>query len=82
MTARGVYFGIKAAVEDMFQSKSLDGLKVTWNSPNPASPATNAVLCLYQSDWDNPQPNKGVEQIDFVSRMTRSAPFLIAVTVE
>lgn len=59
-----------------------EGLKLAWRAPDPTRPVAKGVLCLFQSDWDNPEPDKVVQQIDFVSKMTRSAPFLIAMTVE
>ena len=37
---------------------------------------------LFRSAWDNPHPRLEVESIDFVSKMTDSAPFLVAITVE
>ena len=39
-------------------------------------------LRLFKTAWDNPQPDIEVESIDYVSKMTDSAPFLIAITVE
>jgi hypothetical protein len=32
--------------------------------------------------WNNPRPEVEISSIDFISYMTESAPFLIAVTVE
>jgi eukaryotic-like serine/threonine-protein kinase len=37
---------------------------------------------LYHRSWENPRPEVEVVSIDFVSRMTRSGPFLVALTVE
>jgi hypothetical protein len=39
-------------------------------------------LRLYRASWDNPRPDEQVTSIDYVSRMTAFAPFLIAITVE
>jgi hypothetical protein len=39
-------------------------------------------LRLYQTCWTNPRPEVEVRTVDFVSAMTGSAPFLIALTVE
>ncbi len=37
---------------------------------------------VYKRTWENPQPDKEVATIKFISTMTRSAPFLIALTLE
>jgi hypothetical protein len=37
---------------------------------------------LYQLTWTNPRPEVAIQSFDFISTMTKSAPFLIAVTVE
>jgi hypothetical protein len=42
---------------------------------------TNAVW-LYATRWINPHPDRPVSHIDFLSTMTQSAPFLIALTAE
>jgi hypothetical protein len=48
--------------------------------PNWGGPRTR--LRVYQCYWDNPEPELEVVNFDFVSALTTSAPFLIAVTVE
>jgi hypothetical protein len=63
-------------------NKPPEEVRIAWQAPNPARPAENAFKYLCQSDWENPQPDKVVESIDFVSKMTRSAPFVIAMTIE
>ena len=42
----------------------------------------NWQVRLFKTTWENPMPENQLESIDFVSKMTPSAPFLIAVTVE
>jgi hypothetical protein len=37
---------------------------------------------LYHKVWTNPRPEVTIEAIDFVSAMTASAPYLIAITLE
>ncbi len=37
---------------------------------------------LFATAWINPSPEKEITSLDFVSAMTRSAPYLIAVTAE
>lgn len=56
--------------------------KVAWKAANHANSLEKASFSIFQSDWENPHPDKVVETIGFVSRMSRSAPFLIAVTVQ
>jgi hypothetical protein len=63
-------------------NKPPEEVRIAWQAPNPARHAENAFKYLCQSDWENPQPDKVVESIDFVSKMTRSAPFVIAMTIE
>ena len=48
--------------------------------------STNAgggiTLQLCHFTWDNPRPSVTVESLDFVSEMTRAAPFILAITAE
>jgi tetratricopeptide (TPR) repeat protein len=37
---------------------------------------------LYETTYENPRPEVAVKSIDFVSNLTKSAPFLVAITVE
>jgi thiol-disulfide isomerase/thioredoxin len=37
---------------------------------------------LYTRTWENPRPDIEVASIEFVSTMTRCAPFLVAITIE
>ena len=37
---------------------------------------------LYQLTWTNPRPEVPIQSLDFISTTPKSAPFLIAVTVE
>jgi hypothetical protein len=37
---------------------------------------------IFKSTWTNPLPNLQITTLDFVSTMSNSAPFLIAITVE
>ena len=54
---------------------------VAWKSLAPASPL-DWQLRLYQTTFVNPNPNLEVIGIDYVSKMTRCGPFLVALTVE
>ena len=55
---------------------------VAWRGTNPAVDRLGATLRLYLRTYDNPRPGVEVTSIDFVSKMTRAAPFLVAMTVE
>jgi hypothetical protein len=39
-------------------------------------------VSLFKYTWTNPSPEKVIDRIDFVSAMTRAAPFLVAVTCD
>jgi WD40 repeat protein len=55
---------------------------VAWSGENVAATKTGAVLQLYKFTCENPRPAVRIKSIDFVSAMTKCAPFLIAITVE
>ena len=55
---------------------------VAWTGTNPVAADRKTTLRLYQRTWDNPLPEAEVTRLDFVSKMAKSAPFLIAITVE
>jgi hypothetical protein len=56
--------------------------QVAWRGSNPAARDMGISLRLYQSSWVNPRPDVPVTSIDYVSRKTAFAPFLVAITVE
>ena len=51
--------------------------QVAWKGTDETS-----KLRLYKSSWENPRPEVEVATVDFVSAMTDSSPFLIAITAE
>jgi len=53
-----------------------------WTGENEASHKLGYNIQLYRYTANNPFPNEKIATIDFVSAMTDSAPFLIALTVE
>jgi len=57
---------------------------IAWTGTNvPASRSRHHdMLALYKATWENPEPNRQVECIDFLSALTACSPFLIAVTAE
>ena len=54
------------------------GAGVVWQGTNAAKQAVQ----LFMQSWINPRPDVEITSLDFESRMTRVAPFLIAVTAE
>jgi hypothetical protein len=56
--------------------------EVAWRGSNPVVALAGRSLRLYQASWDNPRPGEPLTSIDYVSRLTAFAPFLIAITVE
>jgi hypothetical protein len=56
---------------------------VVWTGNNLNTEQYGVLLRLYLSVWDNPQSDKPVTTVDFVSTMkTPAAPFCVALTVE
>lgn len=64
------------------ESKSPHGLVVAWQGENDASRPLQRVVRIYRTVWLNPLADVEISSIDFVSAMTDSAPFLIAITAE
>jgi hypothetical protein len=55
---------------------------VAWRGESPATKRRGFGVRLCRTTFDNPQPRKTIETIDYVSAMEGSAPFLVALTVE
>jgi beta-lactamase regulating signal transducer with metallopeptidase domain/TolA-binding protein len=56
---------------------------VAWQGVNPyAWSLTRLRVQLYSAAWENPQPDKVVDTMDFVSSNTECAPYLVALTAE
>jgi hypothetical protein len=53
-----------------------------WTGANAAARSHGRATRLYQIAWENPLPDEQVASLSFRSALTRSAPFLVAVTVE
>ena len=54
----------------------------TQENANAATERQQASLRVFDSTRDNPHPEQQIQSVDFVSAMTDSAPFLIAITLE
>jgi hypothetical protein len=66
--------------EDPAEPKPKEAV-VAWTGEDP-SRHDGRSLRLFQRTYANPQPDLEVARIDFVSAMTKSGPFLVAMTVE
>jgi hypothetical protein len=55
---------------------------VAWTGENEASHKLGCRVQLYRYTANNPLPDQEIETVDFVSTMTESAPFLVALTIE
>jgi tetratricopeptide (TPR) repeat protein len=60
------------------EAKAPQQLQVAWTGSNAATPR----IRLFKTTWANPLPDLEVRTIDYVSKMTSAAPFLVALTVE
>jgi WD40 repeat protein len=58
------------------------GTRAIWTDTNPLAEAQGQSVRLFVATLPNPRPDEEVTCIDYVSRMTRCAPFLVALTVE
>ncbi|MHC1764642.1 MAG: WD40 repeat domain-containing serine/threonine protein kinase [Verrucomicrobiia bacterium] len=54
---------------------------VAWTGP-PAPEQGGWQPRLYLAAFENPSPERAVEEIEYVSRLTQTAPFLVGLTVE
>jgi WD40 repeat protein len=59
-----------------------DRSRVVWTGSNPIARDKGYSLRLYLTTLENPRPQEVVRSLDYVSAMSESAPFLIALTVE
>jgi hypothetical protein len=57
-------------------------LHVVWKGQNQTSKTANSYLRLFETTWTNIIPSVELESIDFVSKLSQPAPFLLAITVE
>jgi len=67
--------------EDAVEPTS-DRSRVVWTGSNPVAREKGYQLRLYLTTIENPRPEEVVRSLDYVSAMTESAPFLIALTAE
>ncbi len=56
--------------------------KVAWVGKNPAATSKGCRIRVFKTSFLNPKPAARIETVDFVSALSPSAPFLLALTVE
>ncbi len=56
--------------------------RVAWTGESPSTRRNGGYYRLYLVTRSNPRPDAEIKSIDFVSNMTKCAPFVIAITVE
>lgn len=56
--------------------------RVVWQGTNPVAEAEGTTRRLYLTRFDNPRPEIEVTAIDYVSKRTQAAPFMVAMTLE
>ena len=61
--------------------KTPTAAKEAWVGSNPNVKKNGVNIRLFAATWENPRPGATVVSIDFVSSMTQSAPFCVAMTV-
>jgi hypothetical protein len=59
-------------------SNDLRVAKMAWIGTN----AKQGAIRLFCRTWENPHPEIEIQCLDFVSKMTKCAPFLVAITAE
>jgi hypothetical protein len=64
------------------EDQSTDRSRMVWIGSNPIAEATGRQLRLYLTSRDHPRPETPITTLDFVSTLSPSAPFLIAITLQ
>ena len=67
---------------DSRQKSQLENPRVAWASPHDKTSPGPTSLRLYHTAWNNSRPLVEVKSLSFVSHMTPSAPFLVAITLD
>jgi hypothetical protein len=80
--------GQQQSIPILYQHSLIDWwVKTATDKPSDAEIAWHgshkmSEVSLFKYTWTNPSPEKAIDRIDFVSAMTKAAPFLVAVTCE
>jgi hypothetical protein len=62
--------------------QSTENAVVAWSGSNASIDEMGGQIRIYKTTFDNPTPNLKVSSIDWISKVTRCAPFIIAITVQ
>lgn len=65
-------------VADSDPSANLKNASLVWSAMNNAK----VHIRLFKTTWTNPEPEKEITSIDYISSMSEAAPFLIAITAD
>ena len=65
-----------------FEPVSDPNTTMAWTGSNLNVRSQNGSLRLYRTTWINPRPQTEVASVDYVSGQSRSAPFMVALTME
>lgn len=78
-----IVYGEHLRAANVAEDKKVDcpSGRVVWPSPVPADPR-DVQPWLYQTTFTNPRPALEVEGIEYVSKVGRCGPFLVALSVE
>ena len=64
------------------QEPTSERSRVVWTGSNRFAREKGCSLRLYLTTIENPRPQEIVRSLDYVSAMSETAPFLVALTVE
>ena len=56
--------------------------RIAWVGDNPTATSRGCRIRVFKTSFINPKPDMRIQTIDFVSALTPSAPFLLALTEE
>ena len=73
---------VKSRWFDPNDKSELSDPQPAWISPADKIGPMGTSLRLYVSSWRNQDATSEIASVDFISHMTESAPFLLAITVE
>ena len=64
------------------ESTNTPNAQVVWRGNCPMAASNGESLRLWKRTYSNPWPDVRIVGLDFVSAMNKSAPFLVALTIE
>jgi len=73
---------VRARWFDHTPESDLETPKPAWTTPPDKVGTSGKSLRLYETTWKNNHQDAEVASVDFISAMTESAPFLLAITAE